>query len=131
MSSLAEDRWYVPPAEIRDELLSAVLHLPFAASNARAQVSQVVSATDATPTMCGGVCTTLPRVLVEHLYRNSEHRGEHVRLDWSAMEEATLETKMKRPQEHIDQLVNCMNWKKTRQYSFSKVSHVNLQEMSD
>jgi len=127
MRTLTPDYVRVPPY-IKDELCFALLLLPLAQSNVRAPVSTRLGATDSTTTMGGGVQVEVPSLLSKALYRIGEHRGEHVRLDWTGLEEELPETSMGRPQDEVHELVKSLPWKLIRAYAFRRVSHVNLQE---
>jgi len=127
--SLAEPfSWQKLPKAVREDLLAALLVVPFAASNVRWRVSNKLSATDATPTMCGGSFTQIPTKLTRALYRFAEHRGEHARLDWSGLEVALLPTKMLEPQEWVHSIVDALSWTTSRSWPFPRIKHVNIQE---
>ena len=64
-----------------DEILFAVLVLPFAAADVRAPVSRVIPATDATVERAGSCTAQVPPKLADMLFSRAEERGEHVRLD--------------------------------------------------
>jgi hypothetical protein len=117
------------PAHIGDELIAALLLLPLASSNIRWDISNRISATDATPTRCGGVDTYVPGGLSASLYRLAEHRGEHVRVDWNMLDEAIIPTTMNRPQDRMHELVKCLKWEQTRAFNYHSVEHVNIQEL--
>jgi hypothetical protein len=67
--------------------------------------------------------------LAEELYKASEFKGEHVRLDWSGFEEQFNPTLMQKPQDHIHDIVDSLQWHQSRSYRFKTLSHVNLQEV--
>ena len=75
------------PARIRDELLGAMLLLLLATSNIRRPVSATISATDATPQKGGRCRAQVLSSVARELYRQAEDRGEHVRLDWTLLEQ--------------------------------------------
>jgi hypothetical protein len=93
---------------VRDELLSAVFMFPFAQSNIRWPISTVLSATDATPLRGGGATSCISVALAEDLYRASEFRGEHVRLDWTRFAELLNPTTMIQPQQRIHDIVSSL-----------------------
>ena len=68
-------------ADVRDELFIASLLLSVMHSNMRWPVSTEVSATDATPSAGGAVRATVTPELAQALYKSTEYKGCHVRLD--------------------------------------------------
>lgn len=128
VSKLPENTIVKLPPLIRDELVFAVLLLPFAHSNVRWPVSQRVTATDSTTTMGAGVETFVPKNVAEALYRWAEFKGEYVRLDWDDLDHQNSPPKMHEPQECVHSFIRAARWKVTRKYKFKQRSHVNLQE---
>ena len=116
------------PAYVKDELLCALLVLPLAEANVRSPVSTQISATDASSKMGGRASTLTSKSLAKTLYRFSEKKGEHTRLDWqlhaidppSRMEEAPLPL-VEAMQKHC--------WTSTHSMRFSKKHHINLLEL--
>ncbi len=117
------------PSTVRDELVCACLLLGVAHANIRWPVLARVSATDATPTAGGSAMTETTGDIAQNLYRLGEHRGEHVRLDWSNENCLPPESSMQKLQPDIQKLMLAHKWKATKSYKFSQESHVNLQEM--
>ncbi len=69
------------PADIRDELLLAVICLPRAETNVRWPISGSISATDATPSSGGAVHCQVAPIVAEAVFRTCEYKGPYVRLD--------------------------------------------------
>ena len=83
------------PPPVIDEVIGAMLVLPFASTDMRSPVSQVVSATDATPQR-GGLCqATVSALDAQALFRTVEDRGEHTRMDWTLAELALRPSSLK------------------------------------
>ena len=130
LDGLREDQVSRVPPDIRDEILAACVLLPHAYTNMRWPVSQRLSCTDATP-MAGGACEVrVSRTLAETLYRITEYRGRHVRLDW-------FERRVLDPDHHVpggptvSAIVRSLPWAASRSHKFPESSHVNLQEMRE
>ena len=70
----------------------------------------------------------IPRPLAQELWRQSEMKGEAVRLDRGAAEEV-LCAEPKEPSVFASTVAECMPWTVTSSYSFRETSHVNLQEL--
>ena len=117
------------PELVKEELLQAVLILPFAFSCIRWPISSRVSATDATPKAAGGAYTYTSPCHAESLYQLGEHRGEHTRLDWVTLDNEPTETTMKKAQPVLQEFLMSHKWSPSRSYTFRKSAHVNLQEM--
>ena len=81
---------------------------------------------DAAPSAAGACRAAIPRALSRALYRRSELRGEHARLDappW-ADETSRLIPKYR----DVDAVAACLPWRVCAQYRFRETSHINLQE---
>ncbi|CAE7434654.1 unnamed protein product, partial [Symbiodinium sp. KB8] len=128
VSEMPEGRWVKLPNYVADELRSCALHLPFAVWHMRTPLASTLVATDATPTSGGAVAVDIPRPLAQELWRQSEMKGEAVRLDRGAAEEV-LCAEPKEPSVFASTVAECMPWTVTSSYSFRETSHVNLQEL--
>ena len=126
-SQLQISRAAVLPADICDELASAALMLPHAVGHIRWPVSARLSCTDATPQTGGAVAAVVSQRLADSLYRMTEFRGSHVRLDTPHQPQSTLLP----PDPLAAEIVKCIDWRVTRSHSFSETSHINLQEMHE
>ena len=71
------------PVAVTDELLCCAALLCLAEFDVCRPVCTTIAATDATPTRAGRCQANIPDKLARALYRHSEPRGEHGRLDWS------------------------------------------------
>lgn len=121
-------RCWIPP-QIRDELLSMALYLPFCFWDMRKQVNPVVLATDATPTSGGAVEAGVTEELSMALWRLAEVRGEAVRLDRDEdMLAWNKGAPPKEPSVFASTVAECLDWKVVSSYSFRQTSHINLQE---
>jgi len=120
---------YALPGPVLSELIAATLLMPFASANIRWDVSSLVSCTDATPSDFGGCRAELDLPTIRKLYRLAEHRGEYVRMDWNGPQENLHPTRMKKPQEHIEALVESLDWYITAEAVFVRIHHVNVQEL--
>ena len=92
-------------------------------------MSSRISATDSTTRAAGGAYTHTSVEHAESLYQLSEHRGEHVRLDWVTLDSEPAETTMRKAQPVLQEFLMSHKWKPSRSYYFRKSAHVNLQEM--
>lgn len=126
-------RWYRLPDVILDELRFISLVLPFASANIRAEVSTTITATDATPSS-GGTChASIPISLARELYRSSEYKGAHVRLDDGSDPKHGNPVKFEKAEAFIsssagtDAIVSALSWKAEAGYSLRKTAHINLQ----
>ena len=128
IESLSDDQIVPLPHSIADELLACAMLLPCAVARIGDPISNVISATDATPVR-GGTCraTTTP-VIAKSLYRLCEMRGEHGRLDWSQDETASLPTSMRAPSSAVDDAVRGLWWERPQSWAFREASHINLGE---
>ena len=128
VSEMPVDRWCKLPDFVLDELRSCALHLPFAVCSLRRRVSTTLLATDATPSSGGAVVTEVPGALAEELWRQSEMKGEAVRLDRGRDEALDVE-EPKVPSVFASTVGECLPWQVTASYHFRETSHVNLQEL--
>ena len=130
VESLPEDSWVKVPGDIGDEVRAVAMHLPLASWNMRRSLSTVLHASDATPSSGGSTAARITPSLARELFRRSEYRGQHVRLDPNQRDEAREERLDSAPcTEEINQLGVSLNWHVTSSYSFRQTSHVNLQEL--
>ena len=83
MSSLVDNQNVKIPSDIADEILFAILLLGVCHGNITWPISNLFSATDATPTTGGAIIAPISTALAHSLYAMAEYRGEYVRLDWS------------------------------------------------
>ncbi|CAE7719402.1 unnamed protein product [Symbiodinium sp. CCMP2592] len=128
VQAMPDERWCRLPRHVLDELRSFALHLPFACWDMRRKLNSTLIATDATPTSGGSVACKMPAELAQELWRQSEVRGEAVRLDrgmgpdlsWDVPKEASV---------FASTIAESMDWRVTGSYSFRQTSHVNLQEL--
>ena len=125
---LKEDAWSRLPSDIADELRAVALHLPLAVWHMRRGLSTQLVATDATPSTGGSTVTNIPMKLAKELFRRSEYKGKHVRLDVSQFEEV-IPGGQEKGCSDIDQLAKGLHWTVQDSYSFRQTSHVNLQEL--
>lgn len=116
----------LPPA-VREELLCSALLLPLAHSNCRWGISQRIGASDASLTHGGRAATLVPPSVAQTLYRFSEHKGEHVRLDW-AHGAVTPESTMNHAPQELEQILLDLPWVKTETCSFGHKQHINILE---
>ena len=125
MSSKGFQKW---DPIVKDEILGAVLFLPFAEANLRAPISALVSATDATVTKAGPCTAAGPKSVARCLYKRTEQRGERVRLDWTTEEAKWVPTTMQKPTGDLDDMVMSLPWGHPRASRFATLSHINVQE---
>jgi hypothetical protein len=125
VDALGDGRWYKIPPNIAEELNAAAVHLAVAVVDLRAQISKKVWATDATPSHAGVTVAVVDDVLVDLLYRGSERRGAHVRLDQEACCELD---RLLKPVKELENIVESFPWKTTHSYAFHIKAHINLQE---
>ncbi len=64
----------------------------------------------------------------ESLYRVAEPRGQHVRMDWNALERRA-ESNMKRPREEVQSGIMSRQWTATSSRKYARAQHVNIQEL--
>ncbi|CAE7920809.1 unnamed protein product, partial [Symbiodinium necroappetens] len=128
VSEMPGDRWCKLPDFVLDEIRSCALHLPFAVCSMRRRVSTTLLATDATPSSGGAVVTEVPGALAEELWRQSEMKGEAVRLDRGRDEALDVE-EPKVPSVFASTVGECLPWRVTASYHSRETSHVNLQEL--
>ena len=94
----------------------------------RNPVSEQVSATDASSKMGGRASTITSKALARTLYRFSETRGEHVRMDW---ESHGLEppTTMQPAPVALVEVMQHHCWTASQTLKFSKKEHINILEL--
>ena len=97
-------------AAVYDEILFAVLVLPFAEADVRAPVSRVISATDATVERAGSCTAQVPPKLADMFFSRAEKRGELVILDWHEHELVWQPCDLAPPSEDLDNLVRVLPW---------------------
>ena len=116
------------PHHVRDELLTACLLLPLAASSIRWPVSTQISASDASLTAGGRASTLTSKSLAKVLYRFGEKRGEYCKLDWINHDLPPPSSMSTAPDCLIDALM-CHSWTTTESTKFRRKAHINLLEM--
>ena len=67
------------PADIADEIMAALLHLPLAVSDLRSPVSSHIYCSDATPSTAGSASAVTSQSAAEALYCHAEHKGFYTR----------------------------------------------------
>ena len=110
-----------------DEIAAAALHLPLAQGDLRRRVSSEVWAVDATPQAAGMCEASVAPEIARALFRRSEVRGEHVRLDDAPLAVDVSDRLIARDAD-TDDLVCAMPWRVCSSYSFRQSAHINLQE---
>lgn len=115
------------PVAVKEELLASALLLPLCHSNIRWNVSCRVGASDASSTHGGRAAALVSPSVAQTLYRFSEHRGEHVRLDWENGQVAHPSTMRQAPEE-LEALLSSLPWNQTETCSFSHRQHINILE---
>lgn len=116
------------PAAAREELLMFALCLPLCHSNIKWQVSPRVGASDACLDGGGRAATLTDQSIAETLYRYSEHKGEHVRLDWEKGRLAPPSDMVSAPQE-LEDLMAAHVWNTTQKIKFGHKQHINILEL--
>ena len=115
------------PVSVKEELLCAALLLPLAHSNCRWEVSPRIGASDASLTHGGRAAALVPDSVAQTLYRFSENRGEHVRLDW-ARAAVVPESRMNQAPQELEQIITDLPWNSTETCSFGHKQHINILE---
>ena len=118
-----EKPWKRLPSFVADELRAAALHLPLVITNIRAQLSNTILATDATPDCGGATSAVVTSRVAELLYRSAEVRGAHVRLD----DQTADKNRLLPVSAEIDSLARSLRWKEIASYRFRVRAHINLQ----
>ena len=115
------------PTAVREELLCCGLVLPLCHSNIRWGVSCRIGASDASLEKGGRAAALVSPSVAQTLYRFAEHRGEHIRLDWSnGSIEPTSE--MKRAPSELEDIIRDLPWNATEICSFAHKQHINILE---
>lgn len=115
------------PPSVKEELICSGLVLPTCHSNIRWGVSKRVGASDASLSHGGRCASLVTSPIAQTLYRYSEHKGEHVRLDWSIGAIAP-ESQMHRAPAEIEQLLSDLPWNQTESCKFAHKQHINILE---
>lgn len=121
--------WKRLPPFICDELRSMAYHFPFSFWNMRKRLSPSLLATDATPTSGGAARALISESVAGELWRQSEVKGEVVRLDGRAVDDLLEWDFPKNPSTLASVLGRALPWHAVSSYSFRQTSHINLQEM--
>lgn len=100
--------------EVLEELGAGALLLPLAQANIRWSLGSYVAESDATPTRQGVVQAPAPTAMLQALYRCSQVKSEHVRLDWADMPDDLRDTlyksTMTKVSLELENLLRSMNW---------------------
>ena len=115
------------PNSVKEELTCCGLLLPVCHSNVRWGVSKRLGASDASLSHGGRCASLVTSPIAQTLYRCSEHKGEHVRLDW-ASGALQPETRMQRAPDELEQLIGDLPWNQTETCSFAHKQHINILE---
>ena len=115
------------PAKVREELLGCALILPLCHSNIRWNVSKRIGASDASLQHGGRAAALVNQSTANTLYRFSEHRGEHIRLDWEKGAVQPI-SQMERAPPELEQIVQDLPWNQTESIHFSHQQHINILE---
>ena len=129
MHSLKYGIWYKLPPQILSEIVIASLCMPLASADLRADLSETITCTDATPSAFGVCRSKVDKRTLRSMYRLCEHRGEYVRMDWSEIAMGLHPTRMQKPQLHVDKLLESLKWYVTAEKPFKHIHHVNIQEL--
>lgn len=115
------------PLSVREELLSCALCLPLAHTNVRWEISDRIGASDASLGAGGRAATLTCSHVSQALFRFSEHKGEHVRLDWAAgaLAPATL---MEPLAPELESILADHPWVTTEICTFAHKQHINVLE---
>ena len=118
------------PAAVIDELIATMLWLSRAYTDLRTQVSNTLSATDAT-TVRGGRCDcVIPEKLARALWRRGERRGESGKLRWTELEQSLLPTRMQKPDQELADVVTSLPWQCAEGFDFDGPQrHIHIQEL--
>ena len=116
----------LPPA-VREELLWCALCLPVAEANARWPIADRIGCSDASLDGGGRGATLTTPDIAQALYRFSEHRGEHVRLDWINGSIAPSSHMQSAPSE-LEDIMNDHRWISTESCTFAHKQHINILE---
>ncbi len=111
---------------VRLYVAPALIHLPLARADLRRPLAEEALAVDATPSAAGACRAPLPRPLSRALYRRSELRGGHARLDAPPWADET--SRLIPRGSDVDAVAACLPWRVSAQYRFREPSHINLQE---
>jgi len=116
------------PIDLKDELLAAAVLLPLAEADLRSPISTKVTCSDATPQGCGVVASEVSAQCAEALFRHCEHKGAYTRLDWGPAEWQLEPWEGQELPQVLRDVVASAPWHAVREYDFSNIDHVNLQE---
>ena len=115
------------PHAVKEELLCCALLLPMCHSNIRWAVSTRIGASDASSTHGGRAATLVTPSISQTLYRYSEHKGEHVRLDWEKGG-VQLPSEMHPAPKELEELLLDLPWNATESCEFNQKQHINILE---
>ena len=106
-----------------------------AEADLRAQVSTVISCSDATPTRGGLVSARVSRALAGTLYDRGEFRGFRTRLDWTKRDHAVLTAAWEEGDgkdavlgSTLPEVIGAVPWEVDWEADFQHSAHVNIQE---
>ena len=118
--------------DIKDELLSVGLLLLCAAADIRAQVSTLLTETDATPQAGGSLSTNISRKLALALYNSCQTRGAQVSLKSPGVSLPDLEESKLLPEDPMVREISVTApWKCINEVEHGETTHVNLNEVRE
>ena len=129
VSDLPDHKLEVLPPYIVDELLCACLFHPYAYTNIGSSLSNIISATDSSGAQAGSCIAEVSPGIARVLHRRFEHKGDHGRLDWNAMQAALSPYKMIAPDQALNELFKSLPWIAPRSYAHEGLHHINIQEL--
>ena len=116
----------LPPA-VREELIWCTLVLPVAEANIRWEISNRIGCSDASLSGGGRAAAWTTTPLAQTLYRFAEHKGEHVRLDWTHGG-LIPESSMSRAPSELEAILGDHPWVSTESCTFAHKQHINILE---
>jgi hypothetical protein len=129
MNEMGERGTHRLAPDIQDEVFMSVILLAYAHTDIRVPVSGTALATDSTVTTAGACQAFVPPAVARSLYRTAEKKGEHVRLDWTPLEEELGLSRMHKAGKEIEELVAALPWGCPRTWEHREMAHINLQDV--
>jgi len=126
LSNISPGQVVAVPPDIRDEIAVASLIIPIAYTNIRAPVSNTITTTDATPDRGGATACDVQSEICNALWRMTEYKGEHVRLDQKYFSE-TNPPASANPEAAL--VVDMLPWRVSNSHNFKRRAHINAQEL--
>ena len=117
------------PADIKDEITMAALLLPLAVAHLKWPISNIVTATDATPTTGASIQACVTNDLAGAMYSATEFVGQHVCLEVPGV--IPQESKIAPPLEEVENVVAATPWSVKTSRKFKDTTHVNLRELEE